>query len=104
RPGVTTSGTSAVLPRSRRVRSSSAGRCSSLNSSTGPIGRSAATDDRTAREELTMTTVTVRPIRDDLSLGARVGGVTLDQLSDPEVRARLNEAFEERGLLIFEGV
>ena len=51
-----------------------------------------------------MTAVTVRPIRDDLSFGARVGGVTLDQLGDPEVRARLNEAFEERGLLIFEGV
>ena len=51
-----------------------------------------------------MTTVTVRPIRDDLSFGARVGGVTLDQLREPEVRARLNEAFEERGLLIFEGV
>ena len=29
-----------------------------------------------------MTTVTVRPIRDDLSFGARVGGVTLDQLRD----------------------
>ena len=61
-------------------------------------------DDRTAREELTMTTITVRPIRDDLSFGARVGGVTLDQLGDPEVRSRLNEAFEERGLLIFEDV
>ena len=33
-----------------------------------------------------MTTITVRPIRDDLSFGARVGGVTLDQTSDPEVR------------------
>ena len=51
-----------------------------------------------------MTTVTVRPIRDDLSFGARVGGVTLDHLRDPEVRDRLNEAFEERGLLIFEDV
>ena len=44
-------------------------------------------DDRTAREELTMTTMTVRPIRDDLSFGARVGGVTLDGLGDPDVRA-----------------
>ena len=51
-----------------------------------------------------MTTVTVRPIRDDLSFGARVGGVTLDQVGDPEVRGHLNEAFEEHGLLIFEGV
>src|SRR5262245_9569822 len=51
-----------------------------------------------------MTTVTVRPIRDDLSFGARVGGVTLDQLDDPDVRDRLNQAFEDRGLLIFEDV
>ena len=51
-----------------------------------------------------MTTITVRPIRDDLSFGARVGGVTLDRLRDPEVRGRLNQAFEERGLLIFEEV
>ena len=51
-----------------------------------------------------MSTVTVRPIRDDLSFGARVGGVTLDHLRDEAVRDRLNEAFEERGLLIFEDV
>ena len=51
-----------------------------------------------------MTTITVRPIRDDLSFGSRVGGVTLDNLRDPEVRDRLNGAFEERGLLIFEDV
>ncbi len=50
------------------------------------------------------TTVTVRPIRDDLSFGARVAGVTLDDLRDPGVRALLDEAFEERGLLIFEEV
>ncbi len=51
-----------------------------------------------------MTDVTVRPIRDDLSFGGRVRGVTLDQLADPEVRSRLSDAFEERGLLIFEDV
>ncbi len=51
-----------------------------------------------------MTTVDVRPISDDLSFGARVRGVTIDQLDDPEVRSLLNEAFEERGLLIFEDV
>ena len=33
-----------------------------------------------------------------------MGGVTLDDLRDPDVRAQLNEAFEERGLLIFEDV
>ena len=51
-----------------------------------------------------MTTITVHPIREDLAFGARVGGVTLDRLRDPEVRGRLNQAFEERGLLIFEEV
>jgi taurine dioxygenase len=51
-----------------------------------------------------MNTITVRPIRDDLPFGARVGGLTLDQTSDPAVREHLNEAFEDRGLLIFEGV
>jgi taurine dioxygenase len=51
-----------------------------------------------------MTTVTVRPIRDDLSFGARVAGVTLDALRDPAVRDRLSAAFEDRGLLIFEDV
>ena len=49
-------------------------------------------------------TVTVQPIRDDLTFGARVTGVTRDQLEDEGVRARLNEAFEAHGLLIFEGV
>jgi taurine dioxygenase len=51
-----------------------------------------------------MTTVTVRAIDDDLCFGGRVGGVTLDHLRDPEVRDQLVEAFDERGLLIFEGV
>jgi taurine dioxygenase len=48
--------------------------------------------------------VTVRPISDDLPFGARVGGVTLDGLDDPGVRTQLNECFEERGLVIFQGV
>jgi taurine dioxygenase len=51
-----------------------------------------------------MTTITVHPIRDDLSFGGRVTGVGLEQLGDPAVRSRLTQAFEERGLLIFEDV
>ena len=51
-----------------------------------------------------MTTMTVRPIRDDLTFGARVGGVTHDGLADPGLRAELNASFEEHGLLIFEDV
>jgi taurine dioxygenase len=51
-----------------------------------------------------MTDITVDPIRDDLPFGARVGGVTEDRLQDPDVRARLAQAFEDRGLLIFNEV
>ena len=51
-----------------------------------------------------MSEITVRPIRDDLSFGARVGGVTADGLRDAGLRARINDAFEEFGLLIFEDV
>ncbi|HTD51075.1 MAG TPA: TauD/TfdA family dioxygenase [Acidimicrobiia bacterium] len=48
--------------------------------------------------------MTVRPIRDDLPFGARVGGVTADGLRDAGMRAKLNEMFEEYGVLIFEDV
>jgi taurine dioxygenase len=51
-----------------------------------------------------MSAITVEPIRDDLSFGARVGGVTLDTLRDRDVRTRLGSAFEDRGLLIFHDV
>jgi len=51
-----------------------------------------------------MTDITVRPIRDDLGFGARVAGLTIEALDDPDVRSRLTEAFEQRGLLIFEDV
>lgn len=51
-----------------------------------------------------MTTMTVRPIRDDLSFGARVSGLTEADLHDPDVRTQINERFEAHGLLIFEGV
>jgi taurine dioxygenase len=51
-----------------------------------------------------MTDLTVEPIRDDLPFGARVGGATRDALADDDVRARLGDAFWDRGLLIFEDV
>ncbi len=51
-----------------------------------------------------MTTMTVRPIRDDLAFGARVSGVTYDGLGAAGVHAKINAAFEEHGLLIFEDV
>ncbi len=51
-----------------------------------------------------MTTMTVRPVRDDLSFGARVGGLTHDDLQDTGMRTQINELFEAHGLLIFEDV
>ena len=49
-------------------------------------------------------TMTVRPIREDLSFGARVAGITYDDLDDDRTRSQLVDLFEEHGLLIFEGV
>ena len=49
-------------------------------------------------------TVTIDPIADDLVFGSKVRGLTREALEDPEVRARLAAAFEERGLLVFEDV
>jgi taurine dioxygenase len=51
-----------------------------------------------------MTTMTVRPVRDGLSFGARVSGIAYDDLADASVRAQLQELFHEHGMLIFENV
>src|SRR4051812_295632 len=53
---------------------------------------------------MTTTTLTLQPGRDDIHFGARVGGVTRDNVTDASLRAQLNDAFEEYGLLVFEGV
>ena len=55
------------------------------------IGVGVSTD---AREEHTMTTMTVRPVRDDLAFGARVGGVTHDACATPACARELNDLFE----------
>jgi len=49
-----------------------------------------------------MTTITVQPVREDLTFGARVGGVTYDNLGDDGLRRQINDLFEEYGLLILE--
>jgi len=51
-----------------------------------------------------MSTLTVEPIREDLGFGARVEGVTRDACSDDDVRAQINELFEQYGLLVFTDV
>nr|MDT0523545.1 TauD/TfdA family dioxygenase [Streptomyces sp. DSM 41633] len=51
-----------------------------------------------------MSPIHVRPLRDDLSFGARVTGVTLALLEDQQVRDRLRRVFHERGMILFEEV
>ncbi len=43
-------------------------------------------------------------LRDDLSFGARVWGATRDNLKDEANREKVRQAFEDRGLLVFEEV
>lgn len=45
-----------------------------------------------------------RPLRDDLDFGARVAGLTHDDLTDEGLRAELNRLFEDRGVILFEEV
>src|ERR1700710_880510 len=51
-----------------------------------------------------MAGITVRDLRDDLSFGALIEGVTHDLLADPTVRAEINDAFERRGMIVFKAV
>lgn len=45
-----------------------------------------------------------RPLRDDLDFGARVAGLTHDDLADEGLRAELVQLFEGRGVIVFEEV
>ncbi|MGE0284372.1 MAG: TauD/TfdA dioxygenase family protein [Rhizobiaceae bacterium] len=51
-----------------------------------------------------MATLDIRPLQDDLPFGARIGGVTRDSLKDEDVRAEINRVFEDRGMIVFEGI
>ena len=53
-----------------------------------------------------MSTQSVRftDLREDLSFGSRVWGVTRENLKDENLREQIRQAFEERGLLVFEDV
>jgi taurine dioxygenase len=53
---------------------------------------------------MSTSTMTGEPVRAEISFGARVGGVTYDDLQDAGVRAELQELFERYGFLILEGV
>jgi taurine dioxygenase len=51
-----------------------------------------------------MSSISTRPIRDDLGFGAWITGVTAAALEEPDVRAEINRVFDARGLIVFEDV
>jgi len=51
-----------------------------------------------------MASITVRPLADDVSFGARISGVTEAVLQDGDVRRQINDVFEASGMIVFEGV
>ena len=51
-----------------------------------------------------MASISVKPLRDDLSFGARIAGVTHETLAVEEIRQRIVDVFEDRGLILFEDV
>ncbi len=51
-----------------------------------------------------MADIKVRPLGEEYAFGARISGVTRESLEDEAVRQQLRDAFEERGLLIFEDI
>ena len=55
-----------------------------------------------AAGEWTMTGIAIGPAQAGLDFVARVAGVNLDNLRDAELRARLVEALEQHGVLVFE--
>jgi taurine dioxygenase len=51
-----------------------------------------------------MTAIGVRPLGERLSFGARISGVTRNNLNDPGVCQEIRSVFEDRGLIVFDNV
>lgn len=51
-----------------------------------------------------MTSIRIRNLGEEFSWGARVEGVTWDNITDADLRAELVQLFEDKGLLIFENM
>ena len=51
-----------------------------------------------------MPSIEVVSLRDDLSFGVRIRGVTSEALRDDAVRKQIKDAFEDRGLIVFEEI
>jgi taurine dioxygenase len=54
--------------------------------------------------ESKMTGIKVRKLEDHLNFGARIEGLNWDNIGDESVRADINQVFEDRGIIIFEGM
>lgn len=46
----------------------------------------------------------VRPLRDGLPFGVRIGGLTLEILKDAAIRNEIDDLFIQHGMIVFEGV
>lgn len=51
-----------------------------------------------------MAGITVSNLRDDLNFGARIDGLTWDNIDDPAIRAEINDVFQKRGMIVFENM
>lgn len=49
-----------------------------------------------------MRSIKVSPLRDDLTFGARVTGITWETLKDEAVHSQIRSVFEDRGVIVFE--
>ena len=49
-----------------------------------------------------MSKIIVKPLSDDLSFGARISGVTMDNVADADVGEEINATFWDRGMIVFE--
>src|SRR5262245_5498412 len=51
-----------------------------------------------------MAKIEVAPLDRNLSFGARITGVTLETMQDEAVRQQIRDVFEDRGIIVFEGM
>ncbi|HEX7856354.1 MAG TPA: TauD/TfdA family dioxygenase [Sphingobium sp.] len=51
-----------------------------------------------------MSSIMVTDLSDNLPFGARISGVTLDNLQEDGIRTQINEVFVDRGMIVFEDV
>jgi taurine dioxygenase len=49
-----------------------------------------------------MTSIKVTPLDDNLSFGARINGITWQNVKDDDVRTQVNAVFEDRGMIVFQ--